>query len=509
MGRFTTEQRRTLTASVLETEKFNTDLSYVNQKIYLAEEDKIKKDKTNREMFRFLNSFLTGLAYEYAYINGKYHARLDETLYTSSNPDSSSAINYYDVEKLRNAAKLTETTEFFSDITRSATSYNPLEPDRYAEWYDDTTDFDTYVFDFFRTEIEQFNAINTLLTYYSSGYTGSSAATTESLVFYDETIATTAQGTMVYATGSVSEGDYILIKEDADNFIFGKIVEPVSSSGDFIIDKYVQVGIPSATYSITGDYTASDDFILTIIEELVKVYKEHLLTLERYLSYNVDRGISGNGALEDVEAMLVKISTWEAAKDTTFTTATTTLISDFGIERNAAGVFSARAGDIDTYMKLAARGTDYTNRFTLIKNRINKKSGTLKDLMEIILGMEEASNILTDKAGHLSVINDYFIVKKIQADGDGRRRVFVIDTTDLSLNDTVYILTDDENVSELECEIDLITDGILDDYSQVYYNNLGNIKREFVDIKKIFFKDNIIVTSDYLMSDNLRLIKEI
>lgn len=63
-------------------------------------------------------------------------------------------------------------------------------------------------------------------------------------------------------------------------------------------------------------------------------------------------------------------------------------------------------------MKLAARGTDYTNRFTLIKNRINKKSGTLKDLMEIILGMEEASNILTDKAGHLSVINDYFIVKR-------------------------------------------------------------------------------------------------
>jgi len=509
MGTFTTDQRRTLTASVLETESFTTDLYYVNQQFYLAEEDKIKKDKTNREMFRYLNSSLTGLAYEYAYIHGKYHARLDESLYISSNPDSSSAINYYDSEKLRNAAKLTETTEFFSDITKSATNYNPLEPDRYAEWHDDTTDFDTYVFDFFRTEVEQFNAINTLLTYYSSGHTGSSTATTEALVFYDETIATTSQGNMTYATGFVTEGDYILIKEDTDNFIFGKIVEPVNSSGNFIIDKYVQIGNPSATFSITGDYTASDEFILTIIEELVEIYKNHLITLERYLNYNVNRGTSGDDALSDIQSMLVKIVDWEADKEVDFTTATSTLVSDFGIERNAAGIFSTRASAIDTYMKLAARDTDYSNRFTLIKNRINKKSGTLKDLMEIILGIEETSNILSDKAGHLSVINDYFVVKKIQADGDGKRRIFVSDITNLSLNDTVYVLSDDENVPELECEIDLITDGILDDYSQVYYDDLGNIKREFIDIKKIFFKNNVIVTSDYLMSDNLRLIKEI
>jgi hypothetical protein len=530
MAEFTTEKRRSLTSSSgLITDK-NT-LDTMNSQLDLSYVTKIKEDKTNNEIFRQINSELTGLAFEYRYLNGKYHAALDEVEmpYKDLDTDGETYItkSFWDNLKLQSAANLEDGNEFHLNVREGTKVSYPVRPDKYGSWVADTHQD---VFDFETTEANLIAMVNTLDDWYTSGGGTGDVETIISGEYLEQLIdapdllqpympvgyagyqESPSDGYMT--AGYNVTGEIVLINgTDSENMAFGKVVASRDLPSRILFAPYGKVGTIPDDAPITSTFGAGTQVLQLIAEQVILKMKWYYQMTKHYLDYNPnsDDGDDGNNnapILTSIVNVLQLIDIWENVTNKLTFTVIRTLISNIEAERNS--LLAARISYINSY--LGAASSLYTDRFNVLDLRLSKVGGTLKELMTYSRGVGIVNTVLEEQDNASEWYKKYFIVKKARRDGDYFRRIVVDDfdpgPTEYQVGDVCYILTDDETVPEIMAEITHIVNGRLVDLLNSTYDEEGNADMAYVTAKKIFFK-GVIFNKKYLQADNFRIIKQI
>jgi len=526
MAEFTTEKRRDLTRSgSLVTD--DATLQTMNQQFDLAYSNEVKKDKTNNEIFRTINSELTGLAYEYRYLNGKYHATLDEVEieYIGLDNDGEQYItkSYWDNLKLQTAANLEAGNEFHLNIREGTTVSYPIRPEKYASW---VADIHEDVYDFDATEDNLIAMIGTLDSWYTSGGGSGSVETTisgeylEQIIDIPDTLQpympvgyTAYQGddTDGYMTSGYNKDNEIVLINGSDpyNFAFGKIVNSRDLPSRILFVPYGRIGTIPDDAVITSTFSAETPMITRSAIQVIATLETFYRMARHYLEYNPNSADAANEpTLTGLNSIIDLIEIWENVTNKTDFSIMTTLISAISAIRDP--LKAARITYINSHLGEAS--SLYTDRFDVLDLRLSKVGGTLKELMTNVRGTGIINAVLQEQSNASEWYSNFFIVKVARKNGEWYRRLFVDDFTPgpdtLEVGQTCYILSDDENVPEIEAEITHIVDGRLVDMLNSTYDEKGNSDIAYIACKKIFFK-GVIFSKKYLMSDALRIIRQI
>lgn len=523
MSKYTTEERRELTKQKPElfTEQYDEVMS---DTIETTGGYKIEEDSTNNKIFRTINSELTGLAYEYRYLTGKYHPTLDETEYFYKiRKEVNGPIDYksyWDSEKLHKAGRLEPGNEFHLNLEELSTVKYPIRPPKYASWVDDTHEF---VSDFETTESKMINMIRTLDSWNTSG---GGSGTFESSVFgeYKEMILGENDLLQTYMTVGYEEyqsgqnndymdagfnktGEIILIGDDNENFSFGVVINSREKPSRILFSSYGKVGTVPDNASITSTFVSGQSINNSIAESIIFSLKEHYSMVKHYLDFNPRKSESNNAeALESVEYCLKMINKWEQRENRSDFSSMLYLLDAIEGKRDSTFV-SNRVSYINTY--LSSANQLYDDRFNIIDVRLSKNMGTLKDYLIIEKNSELITSIFDDKRQSRDIYSKLFISKEALKDGDYHMRIYVANDDGLKIGDICYILTNDSSVKEVRAKISNIEDGKVPDVTKpIGYDKNGNIELEDMDCKEIFFYGEIF-GKEYKTSDNFRIIKEI
>ncbi len=520
MGKFTTKERRDMTRSGgLVTDKVVEEA--MNAQFDLAYAGEVKKDQTNNEVFRRINSQLTGLAFEHRYISGRYRPALDEheIQYVDMDNERVNYVNktYWDSEKLQIAANLEVGNDFHLNIREGTTVSYPIRPSKYASWVDDTNDD---VLDFETTEVKLIQMIRdlengiagTITTKVSGEYSEKKIDLINDLQNYMTVGFEAYQGDPEsgYMTeGYDKTGELILITEnfesfDYDNFSFGKIVSSKDLPSRILFVPYGKKGTIPENSEIISNITVGSDILTTISIQIISNLEEYYNMIIHYLNYNLNEDISNTNTMLEIKEVINLIKVWKDSLDTSWISIIS-LMDAIDVIRTETKRTN-RASYINDYLSVEV--DLYTDRFDVIDLRLSKVGGTLKELMTISKGTKIVIDVLQEQENSLDLYSKFFIVKRAKKDGEYYKRLFVSDSTNLSIGDTCYILSDNESVPEIEAEIEYITRGRLIDPVKTTYDEEGNADIFYINCKKVFFK-NIYFGPKYLMSDNLRIIKEI
>jgi len=527
MAEFTTEKRRDLTRSnglisdshVEEALGANFDVAYANE---------VKKDKTNNELFRRFNSELTGLAYEYRYLSGKYHPTLDEIEITYTDLDNSGndyiTKTYWDNLKLQSAANLDAGNEFHLNIREGTTVSYPIRPDKYASWVDDTHE---YVSDFETTEDKLISMVRTLDTWYSSGG-GSGNVETKISGSYSEIQLGVADDKQIYmpvgyeayqadpnsgymSSGYDTTGEIILINSgDLFNFSFGKIVSSKEKPSRILFAPYGKKGTIPDDATVTSTFDSGTQIITFIAVEVIGTLKAYYEMVIHYLDYNPNDEESSNiEALSTINSVIDLIEIWEADSNKILFTTMISLMDAIEAIRTST-VKSNRITYINSYLPTVSN--IYEDRFNVIDLRLSKVGGTLKELMTSNRGASIINTVLQEHNNATEWYSEFFVVMRARKDGEYYRRLFVDDFTPsastIQVDDMCYVLSNNEDVPEIYAKVTHITEGKLIDTVNSEYNTDGTSNIVYISCKKIFF-EGVIFNKSYLMSDDLRIIKEI
>lgn len=528
---FTTEKRRQMTSSILEQEEMISNTEKYSDNINSAYGQKVAEDKTNREMFLTINSQLTGLAYEYALMTGKYHPMLEEQEYeyTVANDEMTefSTAKFWDSDKLQRAANLEEGNEFHLNTREDTSVYYPERPVKYSHWVDDShSDVSLYS----PTEQELWDAIRSLVTWYNSG---GSSGSTEVTIFgeyknYEPGLSDLEQPYMTvgyteYQSGTVGfmtdgydpVGDMILINQiDSSNFAFGKIVASKSSPSRILFSPFCSKGTIPNNAEITSTYVSGDSIYIEVIQSLIDELEKAYTYIRRYLENNPNGNDTDNLPIKtNIDSMLSLITAWNENKTLS---EVNTLIGS--IETARTTLFPTRQTYINTFLNSADE--IYQDRFQVLDMRLSKRMGTLREMMKSKDRIGELYRITDEKKGQVGWFKKYFTVKKCEKDGDWKRRVFIVDPDDdIQVGDEVYILTDDESVPEMKAIVDIIVEARLEDTIRSSVDTeTGEILKEYYAVKKVFFRDawkddevkvKRFFPDTYKTSDGFRIIKQV
>lgn len=526
---FTTQKRREMTSSILEQENMISQTEKFSDNINSAYGQKVKEDKTNREMFLTINSQLTGLAYEYMIMTGYYHPMLEEQryTYTQANDDMTEFTEgeYWDSPKLQKAANLEEGNEFHLNIREDTSTFYPERPLKYSRW---VNDLHSEVSTFSPTEQDLFNAIRSLHNWYNSGGTSGS---TEVTIFgeFKSFIPDTPDTEQPYMTVGYTEykagqggfmsdgynpdGDLILINPtDNQNFSFGKIISSKSSPSRILYAPFCSIGVIPDNAVITSTYTSGNGIYIKVILRVIDRLNEFYNNLSRYLENNPN--VEDNRlVLENVNEVKNKIMVWNSTQDMNVLL---DLVNE--IESLRTGMYISRTSYINTFLSNA--NELYEDRFEILDMRLSKRMGTLREMMKYQDRIGELFRIKDEKKGQVGWFKKYFIVKKCERDGDWKRRVFIVDPEgDIEVGDEVYLLTDNEEIPEMKATVDIIVEARLEDLLSSSVNeDTGEVLKEYYPVKKIFFRDAIIddkikpkrfFPNTYRADEGFRLIKQI
>jgi len=532
MAKFTTEKRRELTSSNGYITDDSTKVAMDNQ-MNLAYANEFKKDKTNNEVFRIVNSQLTGLAFEYRYLKGKYHPTLDEVeiFYTDAGTEKDDTQyvqkSYWDSMKLQSAANLDAGNEFHLNTREGTTVSYPIRPEKYASWVDDS---DESIIDFETTEANLLAMVETLNNWYTNGYSSGTVDTTITGPYYENDPSLNVNddkqiympvGYSAYQVdpnnGYMTEGydktgEIILINgSDSKNFAFGKIVACKDLPSRILFQPYGKIGTIPDDSSIVSTFSTNEPILIDISAQVIENLHWFYTMARHYLDYNKRNDIdqSNIDTLSNLNDVISLIEIWENDSNKLLFSTMIALVNSIKAIRTTT-VNNDRISYINGYLSTATEL--YNDRFNVIDLRLSKVGGTLKELMTIDRGSKVVNTIMDEQSNAADWYTRFFIVAKARKDGDYYRRLFVDkftpSATTFQVGDTCYILSDDETVPEIKSTITDITKGRIIDMINTTYDDEGNANIAYIECNKIFFKD-VIFSKKYLTSDNLRIIKEI
>lgn len=527
---FTTEKRRELTSSIAQeakqTELFEKGGDAMNS-IY---GQKVEEDKTNRELFRLVNSQLSGYAFEYGLMTGYYHPMLLEEEYkyivaTNEHMTETEERTFWGCPKMRSAAALEEGNEFHLNLNEGSTVWYPEHPLKYSRWVNDTHE---EVSMFSPTEDEYFDMIRNLITWYNSGGSGGGSEITifgahahfslglemskqpYMTVGYTEYIA---GGGGFMTDGYDPIGDIITVNGgDINNFSIGKVVDAKTSPSRILYVPYVIVGEIPDNSVITSTYVVGSpiylEMIANIMQEMLKKYRD----VERFLQKNPDGDIIENvDVLEEIGIVIGLLEGW---LETSVLNDLNGVITSIETLRHSSR--ELRKSYIVDF--LVNHPELYEDRFKIMDIRLSKRMGTLREVMRNRENIDFMFAIQREKSGFLEYFGKYFLTIKCELDGDWKRRVFIQDPRGIfSVGDEVYILTDDIDIPEIRAVIDVIVNARLQIQSSKM-DEKGEPIIEYMSCKKIFFKDAWLngevkmkrfFPTTYLIADNFRIIKQI
>lgn len=526
MSDFTTEQRRSMTSSnpALATEQ---QAEYMNIQLDDTYALKINEDKSNNNIFRIINSEVTGLAFEYRYIEGKYHPALDEQEYFYKESEGEDENNmeivtksYWDNKSLQSGAGLEEDNEWHLNTREGTTVKYPIRPEKYASWVNDSHE---YVTDFETTESNMIAMIRTLDTWNTSG---GGTGNMETSVFgeYFEKILGKSDDKQPYMTvgytayqsdpndgymtpGYDKTGELILINTgDVENFSFGKVVASKDLPSRILFVPYGRVGSIPDDADITSTFSSGSQIISLIAEQVVLNLMWYYETSRQYLNLNPHKNdINNQPVLDSLDSTINFLELWEIDDNRATFTVMLQLMTDIEAVRTPA-ILTNRKAYVNAYL-----GTSpdlYLERFDVIDLRLTKDMGTLKEIMSALGGGDTIDNIFDDREQAALFYTKFFVVKQAIQDGDYYMRIFTDDADNISIGDECYVLTDDEDVPELFATVTDIVDGRIVDQLNTIYDSDGNVTYAYTECKKIFFGKTLFSTK-YLTTDQFRIIKEI
>jgi hypothetical protein len=529
---FTTEKRRELTSSVIKQNDMVLNSEKFSNNINSALGTKVEEDASNREVFLTLNSELTGLAYEYRYITGKYHPRLDEQEYKyieATDRNEFIEKSYWDCQKLQDAAALREDNEFHMNLSEGSSDFYPTHPEKYSKWFDD--DDEDFVYDVTPTEQEMFNTIRGVLGWFNSG---GNSGHTQDLTIYNEfrTYVEGAEkqqymtvGFLEYTAGTPTYmsdgynpiGDLIYInKQDENNFCLAKIIDAKRQPSRILIAPFFIKGEIPNDAIITSNHTQGDDKYIKLSHELINELERIYKTIKRYLKNNPNKNLASNAdMIENIDSVLELIKNFRDG-DVFNVGRILGFVND--LEELRQPLWNNRIEFIRNF--LTARESLYSDRFKIIDMRLSKRMGTLREMMKIETGITEVFRITNEKKDQVDWFKKYFIVRKCERDGDWKRRVFIIDPdNDFHEGDIVYLLTDNPKVPEIQALIDVTVMARLDDPNLLKVDEkTGEPIKSYYPVKKLFFKDawkngevKLIrfFSDDYKTSEGFRVVKQV
>lgn len=529
---FTTEKRRTITSSILETNELIDQTSKFSNNINAGYGIQVVKDKTNRELYRTINSQLTGFAYEYKYMTGKYHPQLEEIKYTFTKANDTltefTEEEYYDSPKLQSAGSLEDGNEFHLNLREDTTTYYPERPLKYSRWTDDDHD---EVTDYSPTEEDLFNAIRSLISFYNNGGSGGSSEIT---IYgdYSEYIPGEKDMNQPYMTVGYSEyvtgggvfmangydpvGDIILINPlDSNNYTFGKIISSKTEPSRILYAPYVNEGIIPKNSVLSSTYTIGNSMYPLVIKKLIDKLETIYTDILRYLNSNPEgTSVDNQPIMDEVSEVIEMITMFNALESSTLGDI---IVLIDGIESKRLQNKQNRIDYIQNY--LSTHEDLYEDRFKVLDMRLSKRMGTLREMMKAVGNIGEIFRISDEKGSQVEWLKKYFTVHKCESDGDYKRRVFVVDPTDdFSIGDNVYLLSDNEGVAEIYATIDVIVEARLEDIlNSSYDESTGEMIKEYYSVKKLFFKDawkneevklKRFFPPEYKSSEGFRVIKQ-
>jgi len=500
---FTTEKRREMTSSVLKQNDFVDNSVEFSNNISSSMANAVDEDKTNREIFISLNSELTGYAYEYKYITGKYHPMLEETEfpYVAAEDNEFVEKTFYDSKKLQDAAALLEDNEFHLNLSEGSTVYYPEHPVKYSHWVaDDHEEVSTVI----PTEQNIFDIIRTVLGWYNAGGTSGLA---QNLTIYNEFkthIDGVPENKQTYMTVGFQEytvgsspymsdgynpsGDVVYINYlDPNNYSLAKIIGAKKQPSRILISPYFVKGTIPDNAIITSNHPQGDQKYILLSHELINKLEEIYKNILMYLTNNPNKGSAINVlTLANINACLDLIKTLRDG-DMFNVGRLLGFVSD--IEGLRVPTWTDRTVYIVDY--LTTRTDLYEDRFKIIDMRLSKRMGTLREMMKIKGGVEEIYRISDEKKDQVDWFKKYFMVRRCERDGDWKRRIFIIDDNDdFNEGDEVYLLSDNESVPEIKATIDVIITARLDDQAKTKLDEVtGEVTKEYYPVKKIFFKN--------------------
>jgi len=520
MAKFTTEKRRSLTSSKAEITDHQTT-EFTNLQLDLSLGGKIKEDASNNNIYRILNSELNGLAFEYRYLYGRYHPDLDEQeyFYKVLEDDEEVVKSYWDSPKLQLAGSLTPGNEFHLNTREGTTVKYPIHPDKYARWEIDSHE---YVEDFETTETNMINMVRTLNTWNTSGGGTGNLETTlfgeyaEKILGLDDdkqpymTVGYTAYQTDPndgYMTpGYDKTGEIILINDDLENFSFGKVVASRDMPSRILFVPYGKIGkIPDGSV-ITSTFTIGSQINKVIAEQICFNLQIYFKMTKHYLNNNPNKEDANNAPIvSSIDNVINLFDIWEIRDDRDDFPVMLQLMDDIETERDAQFLIN-RSAYINSYLSTATQL--YSDRFDIIDLRLTKDMGTLKEVMSAQKGINTITGIFSNRDKTKLLYTKYFIVKWAILNGDYYMRIFVEDADGLSVGDTCFMLSDNEDVPEIEAKITEIVDGRVVDQLNTVYTKDGNIIYAYTDCKKVFFGREIF-SPKYITTEGFRIIKEI
>lgn len=529
---FTTEKRRELTSSIISQNDFVTNSEKYSDNINVAFALKADEDKSNREIFITLNSELTGLSYEYKYLTGKYHPMLEEstTDYIDSVDGEFVTKQLWDSDKLQKAASLELGNEFHIDISESSTEYYPIHPVKYSHWVDD---LNIEVKNTINSEQNIFDLIRTIISWYTTG--GTSGLATDLTIYgkfnpYDLNKAvndymtvgyleyiTSADPNYMSATYDPSDDVVLINPSDMNNFCLGKVIGYSTKPARVLVEPYFTKGIVPNNSLMTSVHPQGNARYITIANIAIDTLESIYNSMVRYLSNNPNRELADNvSIISNLNSCLALFTTYRSGNPYD-TSRMTTLVN--GVEALRVSIKVARSAYINNFLITQYSIDLYEDRFKIIDMRLNKRMGTLRELMKVKLGISEISRITDEKKDQIDWFEKYFIVKRCEKDGDWKRRVFIKDPlNDFMPGDTIYVLSDNEATPEVKATIDVVVTARLEDSTKTTVDDYGDITKEYYTVKKLFFKDAWIgdvvkakrfFSNNYLVSENFRVIKQI
>lgn len=519
MSNYTTEQRRELTRSK-PTLNEGSDKDFLALQLDTSVAAKIKEDSSNNNLFRNINSEVTGLAYEYRYITGTYHPTLDEQEYFYKDKDEFDEVvveSFWDSQKLQDAGGLKPENEFHLNIREGTTIKFPIRPEKYASWSTGYTEpFET-------TETNMITMVRTLDGWFTSGGGSGLMETTVFGEYYEKILGEEDEKqpymTVGYAgyqgdpndgymtPGFDKTGEIILINgSDLDNFSFGKVVASRDLPSRILFVPYGKVGEIPEDSDVTSTFSIGTQIIKLIAEQVCFMIKDYFTQTIHYLERNPNQDDAFNEPImTGIETILGYYDTWEKLSNRTDFTEMLQLMTDIETIRPPA-TLTARQIWIDSYLDGA--GSIYDSRFDIIDLRITKNAGTLKEVMTATSGIEIITDIFADRDTTVALHDNYFIVKFALQDGDYYMRIFVPEAGGLTVGQWCYILTNNPKVPELYLQITEIVDGRVEDPLNAIYDEDGNVQMAYEDCKKVFFGTTVFPPS-YLITEGFRIVREI
>ena len=518
-----TEKRRRLTSSSIEQDSFVENAEKFKDNIKAVEGEKVKEDDANRELFYLVNSKITGYSYEYRYINGIYHPALEEEIqeYVEQDDEENFKYNtkqYYDSPKLRSAANLEEGNEFHLDTNEQTEEHYPVMSRKYSSWLDD---LDEDVTEWFPREEELLDLLEDVSSWNSIGHSTSiydNVPINDNISFYDPNKREDQQTYMMVGDGEAyfsdpsfdMEGVICTInKTDSENFSFGKIIKSLSVPSRILFFPVFTVGEINEGNAISTSFDIGDPINDIIINECVnnleKVYRETL----RYLENNPDKNEAENIVIKNsLEDSLLEIDKYK--NDVIFLSEMVINIKAIRLPlfiNRTSYIISQLSMNEDLYEKLRK----------IIDRRLSKRVGTLREIMKMNDRTNEIFKIADRKKEESDLTKEFLISVRCQLDGDNRRRIFILplDSILFSVDDKVFLLSDNKEVPEIEAEIDMIIDGIIPDFRDLSMLE-PNAETKYIPIKKIFLKNaykngkfqkRLKIGPEYSIAEGLRLIK--